>query len=356
MENLIEAFWGITISIGVSALIFVGANRLFDLVVDRWFLFQAITGALCGSILSAVLVGNRLIKGSSFLFIILCALIFSALASIPSLISARKNRVGAGLAMGAGAGLIIATFLKDEVNPEIQITSLLVLVVAATLLYSLIAFALRKFRVGGFLFFMTIGWVLGGWLLAEIGEGSKGSSYLLTTITFSLLGASLTSGPERDLLGLNRFQEKTRVGVFLGPALLFVSLGLIIPLGRTIYLSLHGIKGREWAGLKNYGEILTNKSSVDLRDWSNIFTSRLFVLALVLIFAGVVAGLLSGKKQGRVLQPNGSFLTPSAIGAFLLIFAVFSTLRGTVINNLWWVIVVTLLSTGLGLILSLIHI
>ena len=44
--------------------------------------------------------------------------------------------------MGAGAGLIIATFLKDEVNPEIQITSLLVLVVAATLLYSLIALSL----------------------------------------------------------------------------------------------------------------------------------------------------------------------------------------------------------------------
>ena len=43
MENLIEAFWGITISIGVSALIFVGANRLFDLVVDRWLLFRAIT-------------------------------------------------------------------------------------------------------------------------------------------------------------------------------------------------------------------------------------------------------------------------------------------------------------------------
>ena len=350
MENLIEAFWGITISIGVSALIFVGANRLFDLVVDRWFLFRAISGALCGVTLSAVLVGNRLVKGSSFLFVILCALIFSVLASIPSLISKRKYRIATGPAMGAGAGLIIAAFLKDSVNPEIQITSLLVLVVSAAVLYSLTTLVFRNFRVGGLLLFITIGWVLGGWLLAEIGEGSKSSSYLLTVITFSLLGASLTSGPERDLLGRNRFQERTRVGVFLGPALLFVSLGLIIPLGRTVYLSLHGIRGREWAGLKNYGEILTNKSSVDLSDWSNIFTSRLFVLALLLIFAGVVAGLLSGKKQGRGLHPNGSFLTPSAIGVFLLIFAVFSTLRGTVINNLWWVIVVTLLSTGLGLV------
>ena len=349
MENLIEAFWGITISIGVSALIFVGANRLFDLVVDRWFLFRAITGAICGAIFSAVLVGNRLVKGPSLLFIIVCALIFLALASIPSLISIRKYRVGAGLTMGAGVGLIITTFLKDLVNPEIQFTSLLVLVVAAALIYSFIAFTFRNFRIGGFLFFVMIGWVLGGWLLAEIGEGTKSSAYLLTVITFSLLGASLTSGPERDLLGLNRFQEKTRVAAFLGPALLFVSLGLIIPLARTVYLSLHGIRGREWAGLKNYGEILTNKSSVDLSDWSNIFTSRLFVLALVLIFVGTIAGLLSGRKQGRILEPNGSFLTPSAIGAFLFIFAVFSTLRGTVINNLWWVIVVTLLSTGIGL-------
>ena len=231
MENLIEAFWGITISIGVSALIFVGANRLFDLVVDRWFLFRAISGALCGVILSAVLVGNRLVKGSSFLFVILCALIFSVLASIPSLISKRKYRIATGPAMGAGAGLIIAAFLKDSVNPEIQITSLLVLVVSAAVLYSLTTLVFRNFRVGGLLLFITIGWVLGGWLLAEIGEGSKSSSYLLTVITFSLLGASLTSGPERDLLGRNRFQERTRVGVFLGPALLFVSLGLIIPLG-----------------------------------------------------------------------------------------------------------------------------
>ena len=89
MENLIEAFWGITISIGVSALIFVGANRLFDLVVDRWVLFWAITGAICGAIFSAGLVGNRLVKGPSLLFIIVCALIFLALASIPSLICIR---------------------------------------------------------------------------------------------------------------------------------------------------------------------------------------------------------------------------------------------------------------------------
>jgi ABC-type sugar transport system permease subunit len=42
-------------------------------------------------------------------------------------------------------------------------------------------------------------------------------------------------------------------------------------------------------------------------------------------------------------------MAPLVIGGVLLTFAAFSTLRGTIINNLWWVVVVTLLSTSIGL-------
>jgi alpha-glucoside transport system permease protein len=38
-----------------------------------------------------------------------------------------------------------------------------------------------------------------------------------------------------------------------------------------------------------------------------------------------------------------------AAGGLLAAFAVFSTLRGTLINNLWWVVLVTATATGLGL-------
>ena len=349
MENLIDAFWGVTISIGVSALIFVGANRLFDFVVDRWFVFQAITGAISGTIFSTILIGNRLVKGSALLLVLITVLAFAALTSIPQLIDKHRTRIFAGLLSGAAVGVIISNFLKDSVNPQIQTKSFILTILISLLAYSLPSAMVRKFRFGGLLFFLAIGCLVGGWLLSEIGNGSKSSTYLLTVVPFALIGLALNVGPKRNLLERNHFQRRTRVGVFLGPALLFVALGLIIPLARTIYLSLHGLKGREWAGLKNYGEILTNDSSIDLRDWSNIFTSRLFIIALILLAIGSVAGVMLGKKRGRIVEPSAASLTPSAIGVFLLIFAVLSTLRGTVINNLWWVIVVTSFSTGLGL-------
>ena len=349
MENLIDAFWGVTISIGVSALIFVGANRLFDFVVDRWFVFQAITGAIFGTIFSTLLIGNRLVRGSALLLLVLIVLSFSVLTAIPQLIEKHRTRILAGLLSGTAVGVITASFLKESVNPQIQTKSFIFILLISVLVYSLPSAIIKKFRFGGLLFSSAVGCLIGGWLLSEIGNGSKSSTYLLTVVPFALIGLALNVGPKRSLLERNNFQRRTRVGVFLGPALLFVALGLIIPLARTIYLSLHGLKGREWAGLKNYGEILTNDSSIDLRDWSNIFTSRLFIIALILLAVGSVAGILLGKKRGQIIQASAASLTPSAIGVFLLIFAVLSTLRGTVINNLWWVIVVTSLSTGLGL-------
>ena len=349
MENLIDAFWGVTISIGVSALIFVGANRLFDFVVDRWFVFQAITGAIFGTIFSTILIGNRLVKGSALLLVVLTVLAFSVLTSIPQLIEKHRTRIFVGLLSGTLVGVIIASFLKESVNPQIQTKSFIFTVLMSVLVYSLPSAIIKKFRFGGLLFFLVLGCLIGGWLLSEIGNGSKDSTYLLTVVPFALIGLALNIGPKRNLLERNHFQRRTRVGVFLGPALFFVTLGLIIPLARTIYLSLHGLKGREWAGLTNYGEILTNDSSIDLRDWSNIFTSRLFIIALILLAIGSLAGVMLGKKWGRIIQPSATSLTPTAIGIFLLIFAVLSTLRGTVINNLWWVIVVTSFSTGLGL-------
>ena len=81
-----------------------------------------------------------------------------------------------------------------------------------------------------------------------------------------LLGAALGAGPLRSRPSRERLQYRTRIGAFLGPALLFVAFGLIVPLARTIYLSLYATRGRNWVGFKNYGEILTNDRSIDLAD------------------------------------------------------------------------------------------
>ncbi|MEZ5228094.1 MAG: hypothetical protein R2710_15900 [Acidimicrobiales bacterium] len=46
---------------------------------------------------------------------------------------------------------------------------------------------------------------------------------------------------------------------------------------------------------------------------------------------------------------GGAPLMPLMMGIGLFSFALFTHLRGTIINNIWWVIVVTSLSTALGL-------
>ena len=161
MENLIDAFWGVTISIGVSALIFVGANRLFDFVVDRWFVFQAITGAISGTIFSTILIGNRLVKGSALLLVLITVLAFAALTSIPQLIDKHRTRIFAGLLSGAAVGVIISNFLKDSVNPQIQTKSFILTVLISLLAYSLPSAMVRKFRFGGLLFFLAIGCLVG---------------------------------------------------------------------------------------------------------------------------------------------------------------------------------------------------
>ena len=49
-----------------------------------------------------------------------------------------------------------------------------------------------------------------------------------------------------------------------------------------------------------------------------------------------------GSRRGEVS------MLPDILGFFLLACAVLSTVRGTIFNNLWWVIVVTTLSTAIG--------
>ncbi len=200
--------------------------------------------------------------------------------------------------------------------------------------------------------------ILGGLLGAVIGAVAAGNDVAGGPIwVWTLIGAAVGGGGGA-LIGLasnpslqarNRLSERGRVVTFLGPAMLFLSLGLVIPLLRSMYLSLLDARATEWVGLSNYGEIFTNPNSLDLSDWSNIFTSRLLWAALVLIAIGLGIGVAVGRRRGTGVERLPGSVGPVAIGFFVLSFAVFTTLRGTLINNLWWVVTVTVLSTSLGL-------
>lgn len=73
-------------------------------------------------------------------------------------------------------------------------------------------------------------------------------------------------------------------------------------------------------------------------------------MAIGLVATGIIAGITSGTKQNgqRSYVGTGSSTGSIAFGALLFAFAVFSVLRGTFFNNLWWVVTVTTMSVVLG--------
>lgn len=349
MEALTGALWGIVAAIGLSALLFIGANRLFDLIVDRWRAYLGLLGALTGAVFFAVLSGNRVLDGSGALWVLVGAALVATMAVAPDLVSDRRLRPLVGGAVGMAVGLVVAVALDASVRPTVTASDLIAPVGVAVACYMVVAARRGRIRPGGLLAAAGIGLTAGSWLLADVGGGSNGSLAISVLVPFGLFGSSLGAGEQRQRAERYDLQRRTRVGAFLGPAMFFVVMGLVVPLVRTIYLSLHGSKGQVWVGLKNYGEVLTNKKSLDLEDWADIFGSRLTYLGAGLLLFGVVAGLVIGRRRGRLLEPTASSLGPVSVGTLLLMFAVFASLRGTVMNNLWWVIVVTLLSTVLGL-------
>ncbi|MEZ5279810.1 MAG: sugar ABC transporter permease [Acidimicrobiales bacterium] len=92
-------------------------------------------------------------------------------------------------------------------------------------------------------------------------------------------------------------------------------------------------------------------TAFNVSNWTNIFTSQLFFVAVALVAAGFIVGMVSGKKRHGIntFERTGSSLASISVGIFLFLFAAFSVLRGTFFNNLWWVLTVTTMSTVLGL-------
>ena len=101
----------------------------------------------------------------------------------------------------------------------------------------------------------------------------------------------------------------------------------------------------------NYNDetALTSKNSVNFDNWTDIFTSQLFFIALGLCALGIVVGAVAGRRTAQPFDRSPSSLGPVVVGLFFLSCAVLSSIRGTIFNNVWWVIVVTSLATALGL-------
>jgi ABC-type sugar transport system permease subunit len=164
-------------------------------------------------------------------------------------------------------------------------------------------------------------------------------------------------------VGINRLvdfapiaiQDKVRPWIFVGPALVFLGVGLAWPLVRTVYLSLRaGRSGDDGFTFDNYTNVFTNDTYFSLDGLGDIFSSRLFFLAVILALGALLyAFVVARRDKGTGFDVSAPLPSIALVaGCILVLLAFFSNMEGVIWNNLWWVASVTGLSTVLGLLLA----
>ena len=143
-----------------------------------------------------------------------------------------------------------------------------------------------------------------GWVPAGPALGGPLEAGWLTILVGGIAGAAVGAGAGRAMTPTPHrrsfWEGKLRPWVFVGPALVFVAVGLVIPGLRTIFLSFkNGTRGKQ-AGFtfEHYADIFTDDEYFTVEGWSTIFTSRLFIAGLA---AAVVAGLAAWASAARIV-------------------------------------------------------
>ncbi|HEU5082775.1 MAG TPA: sugar ABC transporter permease, partial [Acidimicrobiales bacterium] len=117
-----------------------------------------------------------------------------------------------------------------------------------------------------------------------------------------------------------------------------------------IYLALLDNRSEDFVGGENFGWIFTDDSMFNTEGIGDMFTSRLFFIGLAALVLGIVLAVRGGRVIGTRFDFSGSLITLTlGAAATFILFALFSSARGVIWNNLWWVFAVTGIATGLGL-------
>ncbi len=352
MDRLITTLIGIVGAIVGSGIIFIGANKLFDLAPRRWSVFSTLIGGTSALAIFGLLWGNRLIDKPAVITLI-AALIGAATGFTLSRISSQQAHLVIGAVAGAILGGLGGAFLRQSVRPSVHPADIAVFL-ALFLAIGLGIWALRGRRTSilrPLLLWGSIGWLFGSFLYPALGSGTQTWAMLAGTIVGAGFGAWIGSFPLPDHVMKADIALGSRKYIFLVPALGFILMTLVIPLIRTMWLSLLTGPPREltWTGLQNYVDIVKDPTIINLSHWSDLFTSRLFIAGVIVLIIGAVVAVVSGRQTGRRIGINGGSLTALATAIVLIGFAFFTVVRGTISNNLWWIFAVTLFSTGAGL-------
>ncbi len=381
MLKLLVTVVSVVAAVGTFTALWVGANLVFDQANRSFGRFSAIVGGFVGFVFFGVLHGNRLVThaggleatrdaltfGSArepvtfFADIVALlwwgapgALIGAAVAYALSRQEDPKPRLMIGVGAGVVVGLIVAFIFKSAVTPGLRPVPLLAWTAAVGALGGLWSQLRSKRLLPTVATFLGIGVVLGGVGSADLGAGSLIESIIATVVPGALFGFALGSTSHPDSVRRTVIEQKSRAWIFMGPAVLFISSALVIPGIITLILSIRDDDGDRFVGLDNYSRVVRvggewNSDNFDLSHWTDFFGSRLLWFGLPLLLIGLLVAALDGRRTGRAADWTPQSGLVAAAGITFLVFGVFSVLRGTVFNNLWWVFTVTVFSTAIGL-------
>jgi ABC-type sugar transport system permease subunit len=354
-------------AVGISAAFFIAANKLFDLTYAAWTWFCTIAGFAVGFAAFAVLDGNHVLRelpARPWLWgLIGSVVVGGAMFVLTALVpndeqSPNANPMRMPVAVGAFAaiGVLLAVAVTPDEQPALDWSKLLLCTAVGA-----VAFGAVRSPKGGSsrriglsaLAGAGVGWLVGAWGGADYSSsgGNLGEALVASVVGLALIGVAV--GLRRPPAPTRRreIEQRSRAWIFAVPALVFIAGGLLIPLVRTIIQSLENKDSSEYVGIDNYRTVITSPAffTAENWDWSNIFGSRLFWIAAVATVIGLVIGLVNGRVVRRPFEATPGSIIVLLIAFFFAACLVLGTLRGSIVNNVWWVIVVTILSTAFGL-------
>jgi alpha-glucoside transport system permease protein len=106
-----------------------------------------------------------------------------------------------------------------------------------------------------------------------------------------------------------RFEGKVRFGIFLGPALLLLFIGLVAPTFRTLYLSFFNANGSKFIGLENYTWAFTQP---EIRNVLRNTLIWVFIAPLGSTALGLAIAVLSDRMKRPAIVKSLIFM-PMAI-------------------------------------------
>lgn len=354
-EKMRSTVFTVVVSVAASAALWVGANLLFNETRGRWQRFLAISFGVLGALLGIVLHGNRLTLGSGtgFLTWVVGPLVGAAVFTAIGAALARTDDAGQRLAIGIGSGAVvgigIGALIRSDYHPFIRPVPTIVCLGIGIAVGGLLAVLRKRSPISSVAWGAAIGWIFGAWGGADLGGGTIATSIIAALVPALLIGFAIGRTSNPDYRGRAEIDNASRAYIFLGPALLFIFIMLVVPTLRTIFLSLLGSDSEEFVGVDNYVDVFTDRQSWDASEWTNLFTSRLTLIGVVLLAIAAVLGVVMKKRTGRAVELGNPTSGPLVAGGLFVAFGVFTAVRGTIANNLWWVVSVTIFSTAMGL-------